>query len=377
MACLGRYMQIRGKASRLSPLPRKSGLRGLADACVLALLLSACTARAPLQSATLHTADGKVAVTLRAAPAARVPEALAAAQAVLTAQDRELHVVHASELTRINADLRAGRASAAPASVWRLLDRARGFAAASDGLLDPAVGGLVELWGFHTATFPLTSPPPDRQAIAAWMATRPRLDQLQVRDGRLAATNRAVQLDFNAVLEGDAAAGTAAALRGHGVDQALLVFGGDAFALAGGGSPPWSVPLRDPYGGELARVALGDGEAFFTSGNYDKFRTSADGERWGHVLDPRSGMPARGAAATAVLSDDPLLADAASTALMVAGPAGFERLVHSLGVGCAVMLTDENELLITRAMAARLDFARAPVPLLPPVDAGADCRAKR
>jgi thiamine biosynthesis lipoprotein len=365
-------MQIRSKASRRSPLPPGQGV-----ALAALLALAACAQRDAVQTASLHAADGAVQVTLRAAPAARVPEALAAAQAVLDAQDRELHATRPSALTRINADLRAGRATAAPASVLRLLERARGFAQASQGLLDPAVGGLVELWGFHTGRFPLTTPPPDRHAVAAWLATRPRLDQLQVRGDRLLATNPALQLDFNAVLEGDAAAGVAAALRAHGVDQALLAFGGDAFALAGGGSRPWRVPLRDPYGGELGRVALGDGEAFFTSGNYDKFRTGADGERWGHVLDPRSGMPARGAAATAVLSDDPLLADAASTALMVAGPAGFERLVRRLGVGCAVMLTDENELLITRAMAARLDFARAPVPLLPPVDAGGDCRAKR
>ena len=44
-----------------------------------------------------------------------------------------------------------------------------------------------------------------------------------------------------------------------------------------------------------------------------------------------------------------------------------------MAVSCALMVTDENELLVTRAMSARVELDRDPVALGAPVDLGADC----
>ncbi len=131
--------------------------------------------------------------------------------------------------------------------------------------------------------------------------------------------------------------------------------------------------LRDPFGGILGGVALDGGEALFSTGNYSKFRDSPSGARWSHILDPRTGHPARGSAAVAVLHTDPLLADAGATALFVAGPAGFERLARRMGLACALMVTEENEMLVTVAMRARLELLRDPVPLGQPLDLGPAC----
>jgi thiamine biosynthesis lipoprotein len=348
-------------------------VRALALAGVV--LLAACDRGSARQVAELDAAGGHVRLVVVGADAATVDAALAEARRDIATRESEWHAWHPSALSTLNAALRRGESAPAPATVLRLLERSRGFARASDGLLDPAVGGLVELWGFHTDHFPLASPPPARADIAAWMAARPTLAQVRVDAGRISSSNPRVQLDFNAILEGETANALEALLRRHGLHDARVEMGGDTAVLGDDGGAPWQVPFKDPYGGELGSVALGDGEAFFTSGNYDKFRPSTSGGRWGHVLDPRTGMPARGAAATAVLSDDAVLADAASTALMVGGPAQFARLVEQLGVGCALMVTEENELLITTAMRARVDFARDPIPLGAPVDGGKDCKA--
>jgi thiamine biosynthesis lipoprotein len=344
-------------------------------AIACALLLVSCDRGGARREAELDVGGSAVHVVVRGGSAPGVEQALAEARTELAAREGEWHPWHASSLTTLNAALRRGEAAPAPATVLHLLERSRGFATASDGLLDPAVGGLVELWGFHTDRFPLLSPPPAKAAIAAWMAQRPRLEQVRVDGDRVASSNPYVQLDFNAILEGETAVELAALLRRHGLHDARLEMGGDTAVIGDDGGAPWSVGLKDPYGGQLGVVGLHDGEAFFTSGNYDKFRTSSSGGRWGHILDPRTGMPARGAAATAVLSDDPVLADAASTALMVGGPSQFAHLAKQLGAGCALMVTEENELLITTAMRTRMHFSRDPIPLGAPVDAGADCRA--
>jgi thiamine biosynthesis lipoprotein len=350
--------------------------RGIALACAL-LLGAGCDRGGDRQEGTIQAAGGDVHVVVRGADPARVQAMLAQARTEAAAREAEWHAWRPSAVTTINAAFRRGEAAAAPATVLRLVERSRAFARASDGLLDPAVGGLVQLWGFHTDRFPLDSPPPTKATVAAWLATRPRLEQVR-RDGeRLASANPHVQFDFNAILEGETAVALETLLRRHGLHDARLELGGDTAVLGDDGGAPWQVGFKDPYGGELGHVALADGEAFFTSGNYDKFRPSTSGGRWGHVLDPRTGMPARGAAATAVLSDDPVLADAASTALMVGGPSAFARLAKQLGAGCALMVTEENELLITTAMRQRMQFARNPIPLGAPVEAGKDCKAPK
>ena len=43
----------------------------------------------------------------------------------------------------------------------------------------------------------------------------------------------------------------------------------------------------------------------------------------------------------------------------------------------ALMVTDENEMLVTSAMAARVALDRDPVALGPPIDLGPDCRGPR
>ena len=354
----------------------RHGARGIALATML-LLATGCERGGDRQAGTVQAAGGEVRVVVRGAAPARVQAALAQAGKEAAAREADWHAWRPSAVTTINAAFRRGEPVAAPKTVLRLVERSRAFARASDGLLDPAVGDLVQLWGFHTDKFPLDSPPPTKAAIAEWLAARPRLEQVRSDGDRLASANPRVQFDFNAILEGETATALETLLRRHGLRDARMELGGDTAVLGDDGGTPWRVGLKDPYGGELGHVELADGEAFFTSGNYDKFRPSTSGGRWGHVLDPRTGMPARGAAATAVLSDDPVLADAASTALMVGGPSAFARLAKQLGAGCALMVTDENELLITTAMRARMRFARNPIPLGAPVEAGVDCRAPK
>ena len=92
------------------------------------------------------------------------------------------------------------------------------------------------------------------------------------------------------------------------------------------------------------------------------------------MLNPRTGKPAQGSAAVVVLHGDPVVADVASTALMAAGPGDFRRLVIRMKLACAMMVTEENELLITTQMKKRISFFRDPVPLGKPIANGDSCQ---
>jgi thiamine biosynthesis lipoprotein len=295
-------------------------------------------------------------------------------------QDREddWHPWRPSALTRFNAELIERGEAIAPAALRPLIERSRPLVDESGSAFDPGVGRLVAAWGFHTSDYPIRTPPPDEAMLEAWAARPDSLRDLACDTGWRCTTRApSLQLDFNAVAEGLALEEAAFELRALAVDDvrlpgALLNLGGDVLALGDNDGVPWRVGLDDGEGGVLGGVELRDGEAFMSSGRYAKYRESPDGERWPHVLDPRSGRPETGARLSAVLHPDPLRADAAATALLAAGPEGFERIVRGMRLGCALLVDAEGRSWITAGMATRFEWERE-LPSATRIDAGEGC----
>lgn len=335
--------------------------------CCIPLLAMAtgagCDRPAPPYRETLLVFGSEASIEIRGVPRERAARAVAATAADLAGFHRDWHAWEPGALTRVNEALARGESAQVPASIQDLIRRSQQLSSRSGGLFDPGIGALVRMWGFHASEFPLTSPMPDAEQLSGWRARRPRISDLQLEGSQVSSRNPALQLDFGAIAEGVAAEAAARQLAAHGVHDALITLGGDVFALGSADGRAWRVGLRDPMDagdGVLAGVELNGPEALFSSGNYHKFRQGPAGSRWPHVLDPRSGQPAAGTALAAVLHPDPVLADVAATALMVAGASGFARTLEQLGVHCALLLTDDDSLLLTSAMQARLSLQRTP-----------------
>ncbi|MCE3003851.1 MAG: FAD:protein FMN transferase [Xanthomonadaceae bacterium] len=326
-----------------------------AHAAILALALAGCGGPPPVEREFLvfgTTAE----LTLRgegaSAPAADDVERLFAAR------DAEWHPWRDSALTRLNAALAAGAPHQTLPSIVDLIETSRPLVADSGGRFDPAAGALVAAWGFHTSEWPARTPV-DAAWVERWPRMRPHFASLRLAGLRIESADGGLRLDFNAVAEGVAARDALALLRTRGVRHALLDLGGDVAALGDAGGRPWRVALRDPRGGVLGWVALHDGEGLFASGSYAKFRDDPDRRR-PHVVDPRSGQPVSGSAASAVLSADLPRADAGATALMVAGRDEAAALAASMRLGCVLLLTDDDELLLSEGLRARLHLLREP-----------------
>lgn len=359
---------MRAFATRARP-----GLRWLSASLIA--LAAGCTPQSPppvRESLLVFASEADLSIA--GVPAAQARAAVAEIAARMAQRAREWHAWEPSDLTRINAAFAAGLAVNAPPSVRDLIAISQTLSLRSGGAFDPAIGGLIELWGFHTSDYPIRSAPPTPAQIAAWRDQEPRISDVTLHDdGSVSSRNRAVQLDFGAIAEGAAAAEIAQMLAHDGIANALITLGGDVLAMGSNSGRAWHVAIADPRGGVLAGVSLAPGEALFTSGDYNKYRIVADGTRLAHVLDPRTGTPVHGAATTVVLVADPILADVAATALMVAGPDGFEAMTRRLGVRCALLLGDDDTLRSTPAMRARIDLLRAPAREQAPLDRGADC----
>ena len=340
---------------------------------VLATLAAAC---APTEALRERWAVFGSSAELRLP--ADTPETLRVAAARRVAlhwqqRERDWHAWEPSALTAFNAVLAAQGEAVLPPELRPLVERSRPLVTASGGAFDPGIGRLVATWGFHTSDYPIRRPAPEAALRSAWASRPDSLDDLHC-DTAWRCTSRApaLQLDFNAIAEGLALEEAASLLRGMGLEHALMNLGGDVMALGRNGEAPWRVGVDDGEGGVLGGVELQDGEALMSSGRYAKYAESASGERWPHVLDPRTGQPARNARLSAVLHTDSARADAAATALLAAGPAGFARLVRDMRLGCALLVDDAGRVWITAGMAARFLWERD-LPEAGRLDTGGTC----
>ncbi len=251
-------------------------------------------------------------VTLPSEDARHVEAARAALDEVDAIEDALSWFRDTSEVSRVNRAA-ATAPVAVGASLFALLSLCREIHAATGGAFDPASTALSRSWGFLERRPRL----PAEEEIAAARACS-GLDKV-VLDG-LARTVRfgapGVELSFGAVGKGWALDRVAAALRARGVLRALLTAGGSSHRGWGGG--PWELVLR-PGGEDVGLLRLRDA-ALGTSATGEQ-RFEADGRRYGHVLDPRTGRPAEGVRSASVVASEAAVADALSTAFLVGGPA--------------------------------------------------------
>lgn len=298
-------------------------------------------------------------LTLRGADRTRLDAAADAIERMAAAHHRQWHPWEDSSLSAINSAVARGEAAPIPASIERLIEQSMPLVADSRGMFDPGAGAMIARWGFHTSQWASPGPQVAPALTSHWAANRPSLLDVHISNHMLTAPSRELQLDFNAVAEGATMADAMGLLRQHRVPHGLLSFGGDVGALGDAGGRPWKVALRDPDGGVLGFVELADGEVLFASGSYSKYRESG-GVRRPHIVDPRSGEPVSGTLASAVLDDRPLRADAAATALMVAGSAQWQALARDLDLACALIIGADNTLYMTPGMQRRLRLLRQP-----------------
>lgn len=334
----------------------------------------------PPSSATLHRAEfhvfGSIAsIQVRSNDIDIAAAALADVGALLNHDHQAWHAWRPdSALGRINTSIAAGEPADAPADLADMIRRAQEGYRLSGGIFNAAMGRLIGAWGFHASAYPLTSAAPGDEEIAELVHAAAAMEDITVGpDNRIASRNPNVALDLNGLAEGYAAQQVAELLASRGMNDALISIGGDVLARGEAGGRPWTVGVRAPEGGVLGQVSLHDGEALSSSGDYLRYRQTGQG-REGHILDPRQGRPQRKTAAVSVLSDDPVLADMAATALTVAGPEGFEQTARRMGIGCALLVARDGSLHITPAMRSRLTLVQPPPAIRPAASTGRDCR---
>jgi thiamine biosynthesis lipoprotein len=143
-------------------------------------------------------------------------------------------------------------------------------------------------------------------------------------------------------------------LKQHGIKNAVINAGGDLKVIGRHGDRRWHIGIRDPRSHEaIAAVDLQPGEAIFTSGSYERFY-ELNGKRYHHIIDPRTGYPAEHVASSTVIETDAAEADAAATALLIAGMNGWQKLAADMGLKQVILIDWQGKISMTPEMKNRL-----------------------
>ena len=134
-----------------------------------------------------------------------------------------------------------------------------------------------------------------------------------------------LRLDVGAVAKGYAAE----RVRQNAPPGCLLSVGGNVCAT--GPRPDgsaWVVGLENPAGGDYRHTLNVSSECVVTSGDYQRYYT-VNGQRYHHIIDPQTCMPANYWHSVTILCEDSGLADALSTALFLMPQAEGQRLLDN------------------------------------------------
>ncbi|MBS0662517.1 MAG: FAD:protein FMN transferase [Verrucomicrobia bacterium] len=218
----------------------------------------------------------------------------------------------------------------------RLLDICAAVYRLSGGLLDATALPLMRLWDYK-APIPRVPSPAEVDAarrLVGWL-------RVERTPGRIYLPEPGMALDLGGWGKEYAVDMVAELARRSGLASALIDFGHDLRAIgAAPGKPAWHIGLEDPdrpgdaCWGSLAILNRG----VASSGDYRRGFT-ANGVRYGHILDPRTGRPVtHGARQVTVIAPSCVQAGVLSTTAFILPPAdGIRFIQDTVGAeGCIV-----------------------------------------
>ena len=288
----------------------------------LLLLYAARRPAPPPRSEGRFLMDTLVTVTVWGLSETRSDEALDAAFAALEAVDREMARIPGTPLSLLNEG-GGGRPLPATAEV---VEASLAWARGTSGAFDPTVAPLLDLWAVWEGPHPPPSPAQVQEALARVGWQRVRWDPAA---GALDLGG--TELDLGGIAKGYALDKAAEALRSRGAADFIVNAGGDLFVAGSKGDAPWKVGIQHPRGPEpFLRVVAPREGSLVTSGDYER-AYEWEGERYHHVVDPRTGRPARGCRSVTIWAPRAIDADALATAVFVLGPERGMELLEADG----------------------------------------------
>jgi thiamine biosynthesis lipoprotein len=227
--------------------------------------------------------------------------------------------------------------------VYRLIGRCIRLSELSQGAFDIAAGAFKSLYQFKAGNQQL---PGKHQLKDMLRITGFRNIELG-ENNQVFLRKKGMKIGFGAIGKGYAADKVKALWTASGLESGVINASGDLTAW--GNQPdgtPWRIGIADPDKQDQVLLWLPVEQASVaTSGNYIQY-FEANGIRYSHNIDPRTGLPARFLKSVTIISPGAELSDALATAVTVMG---IETGLHFLDQlpGVHGIIVDEHHRVFT------------------------------
>jgi thiamine biosynthesis lipoprotein len=240
-----------------------------------------------------------------------------------------------SELSAINRNAGIREVSVSPQTL-DTIEKAVYVSEKSGGAFDPTIGPVVKLWDF------LNKIQPSDTEIGKNL---PLVNYKNIIINKSKSTvflqKKGMFLDLGGISKGYAADLAVQSLKQNGISAGLVAVAGDVKAF---GLKPdkklWVVGIKNPRQKNdddeiIARIRLSN-KGISTSGDYERYFIS-DGQRFHHLLVPKTGYPAYTCQSVSIISDEGVTNDGFSTAIFVLGPEKGLELAKKMGIDAMII----------------------------------------
>lgn len=238
------------------------------------------------------------------------------------------------------------------AELFNLIRRSKKVSDLTHGAFDISYASMDKIWKFDGSMVEM----PDSATIAESVAKiNYKHIILNAEENSVFLQNKGMKIGFGAIGKGYAANMALKIMSEMDLDGALVNASGDLISWGKDeGGKDWKIGITNPKQKDRIFSWLNIGEtAVVTSGNYEKF-VVFNGERYSHIIDPRTGYPVKGLTSATIICPDAELADALATSVFVLGKEkGLELINRLKGVEC-LLVTDKQELITSSNL--KLDY---------------------
>ncbi|MGZ2369733.1 FAD:protein FMN transferase [Ancylomarina sp. YFZ004] len=241
--------------------------------------------------------------------------------------------------------------------LFNLIRRSIKISKLTHGAFDISYASMDKIWRFDGQMKEL----PDSNAVAASVAKINYKNIILNTEKRsVFLKEKGMKIGFGAIGKGYAANKALDIMSKMNLTGALVNASGDLISWGKDeGGQDWKIGIVNPKQKEMVFSWLNINEtAVVTSGNYEKFVT-INGQRYSHIIDPRTGYPVKGLSSVSIICPDAELADALATSVFVLGKEkGLELINHLNGIEC-LLITDKQELFTSKNL--HLDYIKKPI----------------
>jgi thiamine biosynthesis lipoprotein len=288
----------------------------------------------------------RIAVELWAPDAAQGNAAIEAVLGEMRRVDEAMSTYKpTSELSIVNAS--AARAPVKiSAELFDLLSTSIEYSRITDGAFDITYASVGYLYDFRKQVRP-----DEKQIAAALPGIDYRHVQLDRQNSTVHFARAGVRIDLGGIGKGHAVDRGIAVLQARGIQHALVTAGGDSRIIGDRFGKPWVVGIRHPDRKDevIARIPLEDA-ALSTSGDYERY-FDADGVRYHHIIDPKTGHSASKVRSATVIGPTATSTDGLSKTAFVLGPEKAIEIYNRLDDIDAVLVTPDGRVLYTKGLA--------------------------